>query len=62
MREKQSRFGLHHDDSDAVRYKTVTRKRLLSFDEPTQREMLRALYQENINRLKRDRILRGKRH
>jgi UV DNA damage endonuclease len=37
--------------SDAVRYKTVTRKRLLSFDEPAQREMLRALYQENINRL-----------
>jgi UV DNA damage endonuclease len=37
--------------TDAVRYKTVTRKRLLSFDEPTQREMLHALYQENINRL-----------
>jgi UV DNA damage endonuclease len=37
--------------TDAVRYKTVTRKRLLSFDEPTQREMLRALYQENINRV-----------
>ncbi len=37
--------------TDAVRYKTVTRKRLLSFDEPTQREMLRSLYQENINRI-----------
>jgi UV DNA damage endonuclease len=37
--------------TDAVRYKTVTRKRLLSFEEPTQREMLRSLYQENINRL-----------
>lgn len=37
--------------TDAVRYKTVTRKRLLSFDEPTQREMLRALYRENINRV-----------
>ncbi len=37
--------------TDAVRYKTVTRKRLLSFDEPTQRETLRALYAENINRL-----------
>jgi UV DNA damage endonuclease len=37
--------------SEQVRYKTVTRKRLLSFDAPTQREMLRALYQENINRL-----------
>jgi UV DNA damage endonuclease len=37
--------------TDAVRYKTVTRKRLLSFDEPVQREMLRALYQENVNRV-----------
>ena len=37
--------------SEQVRYKTVTRKRLLSFDAATQREMLRALYQENINRL-----------
>lgn len=37
--------------SDAVRYKTVTRKRLLSFDETVQREMLRALYGENINRI-----------
>ena len=37
--------------TDAVRYKTVTRKRLLSFDEPTQKEMLRALYQENIHRI-----------
>jgi UV DNA damage endonuclease len=37
--------------TDAVRYKTVTRKRLLSFDEPVQREMLRALYGENIKRL-----------
>ena len=37
--------------TDAVRYKTVTRKRLLSFDETVQREMLRALYQENIYRI-----------
>ncbi len=37
--------------SEAVRYKTVTRKRLLSFAEPVQCEMLRAIYQENINRL-----------
>lgn len=37
--------------SDAVRYKTVTRKRLLSFDEVTQAEMLRAIYRENIVRL-----------
>jgi len=37
--------------SDHVRFRTVTRKRLLSFDEATQREMLRALYTENIERL-----------
>ncbi len=38
-------------NSDEVRYKTVTRKRLLSFDESTQTEMLRALYQENVHRV-----------
>ncbi len=38
-------------NSEEVRYKTVTRKRLLSFDETTQAEMLRALYRENINRV-----------
>jgi UV DNA damage endonuclease len=38
-------------NSEEVRYKTVTRKRLLSFDEPTQKEMLRALYQENVVRV-----------
>lgn len=37
--------------TDAVRFKTVTRKRLLSFDAATQAEMLRVIYQENINRL-----------
>ncbi len=37
--------------SDEVRYKTVTRKRLLSFDEAIQKEMLRSLYQENIHRI-----------
>lgn len=37
--------------SDEVRYKTVTRKRLLSFDETTQKETLRNLYRENIVRL-----------
>jgi UV DNA damage endonuclease len=40
-------------NSDEVRYKTVTRKRLLSFDEATQAEMLRNLYRENIERLKK---------
>ncbi len=38
-------------NSEAVRYKTVTRKRLLSFDIPTQAEMLRVIYQENIVRI-----------
>lgn len=48
----QSNLGLVCiTNSDAVRYKTVTRKRLLSFGEPEQREILRGLYQENINRL-----------
>jgi UV DNA damage endonuclease len=40
-------------NSDRVRFKTVTRKRLLAFDETTQREMLRALYAENIARLQK---------
>ncbi len=39
--------------SDEVRYKTVTRKRLLSFDEATQKETLRNLFRENIGRLKK---------
>ncbi len=39
--------------SDQVRYRTVTRKRLLSFDNQTQIEMLRALYLENIERLRK---------
>ena len=37
--------------SEEVRYKTMTRKRLLEFDEPTQREKLRELYAENLIRL-----------
>ncbi len=40
-------------NSDAVRYKTVTRKRLLSFDVPTQETMLREIYRENIVRVNR---------
>ncbi len=40
-------------NSDRVRFRTVTRKRLLSFDEATQREMLRTIYAENIERLKK---------
>ncbi len=39
--------------TDAVRYRTVTRKRLLQFDTETQREMLRELYRENLARLNR---------
>ncbi len=38
-------------NSDAVRYKTVTRKTLLSLEPAAQAEKLRALYQENINRV-----------
>lgn len=37
--------------SEDVRYKTITRKRLLEFDETTQREKLRELYAENLARL-----------
>src|SRR5687767_9890166 len=39
--------------SDEVRYKTVTRKRLLSFDKEIQKETLRNLYRENIARLRK---------
>jgi UV DNA damage endonuclease len=39
--------------SDEVRYKTVTRKRLLSFDAATQKETLENLFRENIRRLKK---------
>ncbi|MFN8441383.1 MAG: UV DNA damage repair endonuclease UvsE [Caldilineaceae bacterium] len=38
--------------SEAIRFKTVTRKRLFSFDEAGQRELLTALYVENIARLR----------
>ena len=37
--------------SDAVRYRTVTRKRLLQFAEAEQRRMLRELYADNLRRL-----------
>ncbi|HZH35326.1 MAG TPA: UV DNA damage repair endonuclease UvsE [Pyrinomonadaceae bacterium] len=37
--------------SDAVRFKTVTRKRLLELDEERQREKLREIYGENLTRL-----------
>ena len=40
-------------NSDEVRYKTVTRKTLLQMDEQAQREKLRWLYAENIERLKK---------
>jgi len=36
---------------DQVRYRTITRKRLLQFAEPEQQEILRELYQSNIERL-----------
>ncbi|MEP6924568.1 MAG: UV DNA damage repair endonuclease UvsE [Pyrinomonadaceae bacterium] len=37
--------------SEEVRFKTITRKRLLGFDVLLQREKLRELYAENLNRL-----------
>lgn len=37
--------------SDKIRYRTITRKRLLSFPEPQQVILLRELYEENIERL-----------
>ena len=37
--------------SDEVRYRALTRKRLLQFDESAQREMLRELYADNLARL-----------
>jgi UV DNA damage endonuclease len=40
-------------NSDEVRYKTVTRKTLLSLDEAAQQEKLRSIYAENIERLKK---------
>lgn len=40
-------------NSDRVRFRTVTRKRLLSFDEAGQHEKLRSIYTENIERLER---------
>lgn len=40
-------------NSDEVRYKTTTRKNLLSLDESAQREKLRTIYAENISRLKK---------
>ncbi len=37
--------------SDAVRYRAVTRKRLLQFDEDEQKRLLRLLYADNLARL-----------
>ena len=39
--------------TDDVRFKTITRKRLLTFDEKTQAETLRNLYKENLERLEK---------
>ena len=36
---------------DRVRFRTITRKRLLQFAEPEQQEILRDLYQDNLVRL-----------
>ena len=39
--------------SDAVRYRALTRKRLLQFDTAEQKRMLRELYADNLSRLNR---------
>jgi UV DNA damage endonuclease len=39
--------------TDAVRYRALTRKRLLQFDVPEQKAMLRELYADNLARLNR---------
>ena len=39
--------------SDAVRYRALTRKRLLQFEETEQKRMLRELYADNLARLNR---------
>lgn len=39
--------------SEAVRYRTLTRKRLLQFNQAEQQRLLRELYQENLSRLNR---------
>jgi len=39
--------------TDAVRYRALTRKRLLQFDAPEQKRMLRELYADNLVRLNR---------
>ncbi len=39
--------------SDAVRYRTMTRKRLLQFDTTEQKRLLRELYADNLTRLNR---------
>ena len=38
-------------DSDAVRYRALTRKRLRQFDEARQKEMLRELYEDNLTKI-----------
>jgi UV DNA damage endonuclease len=52
MQETQPQLGLVCiSTSDAVRYRALTRKRLLQFDETEQQRMLRELYTNNLTRL-----------
>jgi UV DNA damage endonuclease len=51
---QQPRLGLVCiTTSDAVRYRALTRKRLLQFEEIEQKQMLRELYADNLARLNR---------
>jgi UV DNA damage endonuclease len=53
-RETQPRLGLVCiTTSDAVRYRALTRKRLLQFEEAEQQRMLRELYADNLAHLNR---------
>jgi UV DNA damage endonuclease len=52
MKSTQPRLGLVCiTTSDAVRYRALTRKRLLQFEEEEQKRMLRELYADNLARL-----------
>lgn len=54
LREAQPRLGLVCiTHSDAVRYRALTRKRLLQFGEQERKSRLRELYADNLSRLNR---------
>ncbi len=54
---KEDQYPLPHfglvciTHTDEIRYRALTRKRLLQFDEPAQQDLLRELYTDNLKRL-----------